>query len=102
MVQQEPGAGDWQVQRRQLDVHVPVAGPRVGSLQIDELDEEGWSVLARASFLQRQEETAARAKTRPNRTTGERRAPQRRLPWQLDSQKAALIVPYGIAGPDEH
>jgi len=57
-------------------LRVSVAGPRVGSLQIDELDDEGWSVLSGAPFLQRQEETAARAKTRPYRATAERRAPQ--------------------------
>src|SRR5213593_3994353 len=102
MVQQEPCAGDRQIHRRQLDVRVSVVGPRVGSLQIDELDDEGWSLLTRAPLLQRQQETTARAKTGPYRTTGERRAPQRRLPWQRDPQKAALIVPHGVAGANEH
>ena len=102
MVQQETCAGDRQVQRRQLNVRISVVGPRVRSLQIDELDDESRSILSRAPLLQRQQETAARAKTGPYRAAGKRRAPQRRLRWERDRQKAALIVPHCLAGTDEH
>ena len=101
IVEQQPCAGNWQIQRRQRNLLVAFVVPCCRLRKIKNLYRERRRLVPSTRFFQRQQQAAVRRLTRTNRPARQRNAPHRCSRGQGNFHKVALVISDRVACLDQ-